>query len=97
MPQNDDSIRHSESGDRGRFSLSAEGAEAEMTYALRDGVMAIDHTFTPPAMRGHGVAGRLMRAAVAHARANGLKIRPVCSYAAAWLQRHAEERDLLEA
>lgn len=97
MAQGDDSVQHAEDGGRGRFSLSAEGAEAEMTYARHDNVMVIDHTFTPPAMRGHGVAGRLMRAAVAHARASGLKIRPICSYAAAWMQGHAEERDLLEA
>lgn len=97
MGQSDDSVGHRESGDRGRFSLSAGGAEAELTYSLRDGVMTIDHTFTPPAMRGHGVASRLMRAAADHARAHGLRIRPLCSYAAAWMQRHTDERDLLEA
>lgn len=97
MADSDEAVQHDESGGRGRFSLVAEGEKAELTYSLRGGVMAIIHTFTPPSMRGHGVASRLMRAAVGHARARGLKISPLCSYAAAWMQRHAEERDLLEA
>ncbi len=92
----DESVRHEEEGGRGRFSLEAGGAEAELTYSLADGVMSLNHTFTPPAMRGHGVASRLMRAATAHARANGLKLRPVCSYAVAWMGRHGEEQDLLQ-
>ena len=90
-------IRHETRTDGGRFSLSMEGGEAELTYRLRDGVMAIDHTFTPPALRGGGLASRLMKAAVAHARAEGWTIRPVCPYAAAWMQRHPEEQDLLES
>lgn len=97
MPDSDESVRHEESSGRGRFSLSAGGDEAEMTYSLRGAVMVIAHTFTPPSMRGHGVASRLMRAAADHARAKGLKISPMCSYAAAWMQRHDGEQDLLEA
>jgi predicted GNAT family acetyltransferase len=29
------------------------------------------------------------------ARAEGVRVRPVCPYAAAYMKRHAEERDLL--
>ena len=37
---------------------------------------------------GRGVAGALVEAAFAHARAAGLRVRPVCSYVRAWAQRH---------
>ncbi len=95
MSNTDESVRHEPQGEGGRFALTAGDAEAELTYTLRDDVMIVTHTFTPPAMRGHGVAERLMRAAVIYARAAGLKLRPLCSYAAAWLQRRPEEQDLL--
>jgi predicted GNAT family acetyltransferase len=91
----DESVHWREDGGHGRFSLVVEGAEADMTYAMRGQIMVIDHTFTPPALRGHGLASRLMRAAADHARANGLKISPLCSYADAWMRRHKEEHDLL--
>jgi len=37
----------------------------------------------------------LTRAALAHARAAGLKVIPECSYAVAFMQRHGEYADLL--
>jgi predicted GNAT family acetyltransferase len=46
-------------------------------------------------LRGTGAAGRLMAALAADARARNLKVTPICSYAAAWLHRHAEFRELL--
>jgi predicted GNAT family acetyltransferase len=46
-------------------------------------------------LRGPGTADRLMRAVAEAARADGVRIVPLCGYAAAWLRRHAEHRDLL--
>jgi predicted GNAT family acetyltransferase len=36
-----------------------------------------------------------MAGVVADARARGLKITPLCGYAAAWIRRHSDEVDLL--
>ena len=55
----------------------------------------IDYVFSPPQLRGTGAAGRLMSALSADARDKGLKITPVCGYAAAWLGRSDEFRDLV--
>jgi len=49
----------------------------------------------PARPRGAGTAGRLMQGVVAAARAENLKITPLCGYAAAWLKRHPETADLL--
>ena len=49
----------------------------------------------PQAIGGRGVAGALVRAAFEHAGANGLRVRPLCSYAAAWAQRHPEQADIV--
>jgi hypothetical protein len=80
---------------RGRFELVEEGQTAFADYQRADGRLIIPHVETPPALRGGGVAGRLMAGVVAHARAEGVKITPLCSYAAAWMRRHPEHSDLL--
>jgi len=91
----DESVRHERDGARGRYALAVDGSEAELTYRLREGVMVIEHSFTPPDLRGQGLAGRLTARAARDARMEGLKISPVCAFAAAWFKEHPEERDLL--
>ena len=42
-----------------------------------------------------GVAGKLVRAAVAELKAQGLQAKTSCWYAAQWFERHPEEQGLL--
>ena len=42
-----------------------------------------------------GIAAALVRAALAHAREQGLKVRPLCSYVQAYVRRHPEVQSLL--
>lgn len=85
-------IRHD--ADAHRFSTIVDGVEARLDYVPREGRIAITHTWVPQQIGGRGIAGDLVRAAVEHARATGRKVEPVCSYAAAWLERHPEYADL---
>ena len=78
----------------GRFFARVEGEVAELVYELRDRVLDVQHTYTPPALRGRDLAARLTDAAFAHARAHGLKILPTCSYTQTYLARHPELRAL---
>ena len=78
-----------------RFELEESGAMAYADYRLADGVLSIKYVFAPESLRGTGAAGRLMEGVGAHARANNLKIIPICGYAASWLRRHSETADLL--
>jgi predicted GNAT family acetyltransferase len=64
-------------------------------YRLEPGVIVIDHVEAPPPLRGTGASGRFMRALAEDARARGLRILPLCGYAATWLSRHADYRDLI--
>ena len=68
---------------------------AEITFPEEDGVAVIDHTFVDDSLRGQGVAGQLVRAAVDQIRGEHKQARAVCSYAKAWIARHPEEADLL--
>ena len=81
--------------DHQRFTVTVDGHEAEVDYRVADGVMSITHTGVPEAIGGRGIAGDLVRAAFEHARSEGLKVRPLCSYAEAWSQRHPEYADVL--
>ena len=58
-------------------------------------VIAVDHTFVSPELRGQSIAGKLLQKVVDMARTENLKIRPVCSYAVAKLTRNDEYLDIL--
>lgn len=78
-----------------RFHVDVEAAHCVLEYTLDSGVMTITHTEVPARVGGRGIASDLVRAALEHARGEGLKVAPQCSYAAAWMQRHPAYADLL--
>ncbi|WP_334179845.1 GNAT family N-acetyltransferase [Pseudoxanthomonas sp.] len=79
-----------------RFSLRLDGYDAELVYSLRDGRMVIDHTGVPEEIGGRGVAAALVKAALDHARGQGWRVVPACSYSAAYVRRHPEYADLVD-
>lgn len=76
----------------GRFVARVEGGEAELVYERRGDVLDVQHTYTPPALRGGAIAARLTAAAFDYAREHGLKILPTCSYTRVYVERHPELR-----
>lgn len=80
--------------DQQRFEAAAEGGRGRLEYRSADGVMTLVHTEVDPALEGHGVAAALVRAALDHARAQGLKVDPACDYARSYMERHPETRAL---
>ena len=80
--------------DTHRFEALVDGHAGRLDYAVHEGVMTIVHTEVDPALEGRGVAGALVRAALDHARANGLKVRAHCEYAASYMERHPESMSL---
>ena len=77
-----------------RFIAEVDGHQAHLDYEVVGDTMRITHTRVPTAIRDRGVAGELVRVAVTHARTEGLKVNPLCSYADAWLERHPDYADL---
>jgi predicted GNAT family acetyltransferase len=73
-----------------RFELKRDGDSAELVYRLHGNRLVLVHTEVPESLGGHGVGGRLVRAAVARAARDGLTVVPVCPYARQWLEKHPD-------
>ena len=91
-------IRHEP--EKRRFVAEVEGSEAVLEY-VGQGSRVLDyrHTFTPPALRGRGIAKDLVLFALDYARSNGIKVIPTCPYVAKVIRENpgyaalAAERD----
>lgn len=79
----------------GRYELDIDGALAIAAYQRRGNVIAFTHTETPSALQGRGVASALVKGALADVRQRGLTVLPLCRFVASYIERHAEERDLI--
>jgi hypothetical protein len=75
-----------------RFSTTRDGARAVLDYMLDGSTMTITHTEVPPPIAGRGIATELVRSALAAARGRGWRVVPACSYAAAYMARHSQQR-----
>ena len=78
-----------------RYEMDEQGQTSWADYRLSGERLYLDHVESPPSLRGTGAAGRLMAALSADVRARGLKITPICGYAAAWLRRNKDFGDLV--
>ena len=82
--------------ERHRFVAKIAGGEALLEYNERPGsVLVYRHTYTPPRLRGRGIAGSVVRFALDHARAHGKTIVPSCSYVARFIDENPQYADLV--
>lgn len=87
-------MRVTNNTDESRYELVEDGHTAYADYRIHEGILSINYVFSPPELRGKGTAGRLMEGLMADVQAQKLKARPICGYAASWLQRHPELKDI---
>lgn len=80
----------------GAYRVDVEGSEqpAELTWTARGKARIADHTFTPPAARGKGIAFDLVEFMVQDAREKGFTIVPQCPYVAVQFRKHPEWADV---
>ena len=77
-----------------RFETWIEGELSKLDY-IEDGKnFVITHVGVHPSLRGQGVAGRIVQVSLEHAKNRGLRVVPMCSYAAAYIRRHPEYAEL---
>lgn len=86
-------IQQKQQGNKGSFYVEENGRVlAEMVYSMKDtGLMIIEHTEVSDELRGKNAGYQLVHTAVEYARANNIKIFPLCPFANAVLKRKIEE------
>ena len=82
----------------GRYVARLDGkpGEAELIFTRRgEHLLSADHTGTPEALRGMGLAMALVERMVADARTEGFRIIPLCPYVLAKYDEHPEWADVM--
>jgi uncharacterized protein len=80
-----------------QYEVTVDGEPAgSIRYTLDGDVVTLVHTEVEPKYEGHGVGAELVKGALEDLRARGKKVRPVCPFVLAYLERHDEYRDLVK-
>ena len=83
--------------EQGRIYMEDEqgGLVAEITFPeTSPGVYTIDHTYVDDSLRGHGIASKLVQAAVDEIQHRGGEVQATCSYAVKWLSERGGRHGL---
>jgi predicted GNAT family acetyltransferase len=83
--------------DAKRYEVQTDNQIAELTYERHGNRLMLMHTTVPPALEGHGIAGKIAKFALEDARAQHLIVYPYCPYVASYIKRHQEYLDLVDA
>lgn len=82
--------------ERNRYEITVDGRLAGFgEYRPGDGIVDLTHTEVFDEFSGRGIAGALVAAELDDARRQGLRVRPLCPYVAAYIKRHPEYTDLV--
>ena len=80
--------------DERRFETWIDGYLSKLDY-IQDGKnFVITHVGVSPELRGQGIAGKITQVGLEYAKENGLRVVPMCSYAAAYIRKHPEYIEL---
>lgn len=82
---------------RNRYELTLDGVTAHVDYARAPGVITFIHTIVPEELGGRGVGSKLAQFVLDDARRHGEKVIPKCPFIAAYIKRHSEYQDLVQA
>lgn len=80
-----------------RYELHLDGRRVGLAeYRLAGDRRVLTHSEIDPAYQGRGLAGRLVAAVVDDLRRRRLTLEPQCPFVVAYLERHPEERDVVD-
>lgn len=92
---NDIAVIHNEEANR--FELLVDGLRSLLTYRRFRDRIVFDHTEVPKPLEGKGLAAKLARFSLDFARANHLRVVPLCPYVASFVRKHTEYQDLVSS
>ena len=81
-----------------RYEIEEDGEVRGFIRYRRHGDAAITlvHTDVDPKWEGHGVGSALVRGTLDDLRSRGLRVRALCPFVAAYIERHPEYDDIVE-
>jgi uncharacterized protein len=80
-----------------RFEATVDNLRAILTYRRFSNHIVFDHTEVPPPLERKGLAAKLTSVALDFARANHLRVIPLCSYVSSFIRKHHKYQDLVSA
>lgn len=86
-------VKNDTSGNR--FFLEIEGDEVYLMYDESNNVIDLYSTYTPPQLRGKGLAAEVVKAALEYAKEKKLKVIPSCWYVRKFLEKHKEFQSIV--
>jgi len=78
-----------------RFVMNVDGKEVYVIYSEEKDTIELSSTYTPPQLRGKGLAEIVVKAALEYAKEKNLKVIPSCWYVAKFLEKHPEYKSLI--
>mmetsp|Transcript_9562 Transcript_9562/g.14346 ORF Transcript_9562/g.14346 Transcript_9562/m.14346 type:complete len:101 (+) Transcript_9562:45-347(+) len=94
------SVQHNTAEKAFEFLTDVDGKKIAIAYVQYEldskaNILDLQHTFSDPAYRGKGLAGKVVKAAFEYAKANKLKVQPTCTYIPVFVKRNPEYKDLV--
>lgn len=86
-------VKNDTSGNR--FFLEIEGDEVYLMYDESKNVIDLYSTYTPPQLRGKGLAAEVVKAALEYAKEKKLKVIPSCWYVRKFIDQNPEYQNLV--
>jgi len=78
------------------FEVWIDGHLSKLEYILDDDTIVMTHVGVYPEHRGQAVAAKLVQSGLEYARANSLRVIPMCPYVGVYMRRNPQYNDLLE-
>lgn len=78
-----------------RFEAWIGGQLNKLDYFRDEDTLVITHVGVHPEFRGRGVAGKIVEAVLEYAREYSMRVVPMCPYAAAYIRKNPQYRDLV--
>lgn len=96
MADSTDPIHVTQNEPARRFEVHLDGETAKLVYRRDGDTITFIHTGVPNGIARHGVGSELVRKGLEYARSQGLKVIPLCPFAAAFIRSHPEYSDLVD-
>lgn len=77
-----------------RFEIWIDGLLAKLDYTENGGTIAMTHVGVPVEFRGMGIAAVITKTALEYAKANSLRVIPICPYVVSYLRRNPQYMEL---